>query len=83
MAGAKALCDLGEINPHVCQHENRIQSICSALHVAPGSAMDGFNIRVISLSPWVDGSLPGLEWKMLADIHESKGINDFSFSHLG
>lgn len=45
--------------------------------------MDGFNVRVISLSPWVDGSLPGLEGKMLADIHESKDINDFSFSHLG
>jgi len=45
--------------------------------------MDGFNIRVILLSPWVDGSLPGLKGKMLADIHESKDIHDFSFSHLG
>lgn len=33
------------------------------------------SVSVISLSPWVDGSLPGLQGKMLAGIHESKDIS--------
>lgn len=44
--------------------------------------MDGFDVRVVLLSPWVGGSLPGLEGKMLADTHESKDIHEFSFPHL-
>lgn len=50
--------------------------------MAPASAMDGFNIRVMSLSPWVHGSVPELEGKMLADTHESNDIHNFLFSHL-
>jgi len=41
------------------------------------SGMGWFNIRVISLSPWVDGKLPEPEGKMLAVIHKNKDNHDF------
>lgn len=76
------LCDLGEVNPCVQAWKQNLVHMFS-LACGSRSGMERFNIRVVSLPPWVDGSLPGLEGKVLADIHESKDICDFSFSHLG